>query len=399
MKKMYLLVGLLWLSLAFQAHAQRYLTETFSSTKVTENVVYGQATNVLNIPVTLSLDIYEPEGDTETNRPLMLLMHGGSFVAGDKKDETIVNLCENFARKGYVTASMSYRLGIDITNLANIDVELAKAVIRSFQDHNAALRFFYKSVQDEGNPYGIDVNRIISGGVSAGAISAVHSQLFSDINTAPADTKQLLIDLGGPDGGNDGSPGYPKKAIGLFNIMGAIQNPAMVNQNDVATISFHGTEDVVVPYGTGFATFNGLPVLEVSGSSIIHQNLAATQAREELNTYENIGHDLIFDVDKMIDVVDRATQFFYDNVVNDPTVEVQTVTATDLRVYPNPVQSSTTLQVETRQQTPYILTDLMGRTMSSGTLQTGINTLDIHQLKPGLFMFITNDNREAVQVY
>ena len=73
--------------------AQRYLTEVFSSVTVTEDVAYWQWTNVLNIPITLSMDIYEPEGDTETNRPLMLLMHGGSFVAVDKKDATIVNLC------------------------------------------------------------------------------------------------------------------------------------------------------------------------------------------------------------------------------------------------------------------------------------------------------------------
>lgn len=377
--------------------AQRYLTEVFSSVTVTEDVAYGQGTNVLNIPITLSMDIYEPEGDTETNRPLMLLMHGGSFVAGDKKDATIVNLCENFARKGYVTASMSYRLGIDITNIQNIDVELSKAVIRSFQDHNAALRFFYKSVQDGGNPYGIDINRIISGGVSAGAISTVHSQLFTDPASAPASAQQLMVDLGGADGGNDGAPGYPSKSIGLFNIMGAILHPDMINRDDVATISFHGTTDNVVPYGNGFATFNGIPVLEVNGSSVVHQTLSSLQAVEEMNTFEGLGHDLIYDQTAMDTVIARATVFFYENVVNNSAVSTANLQLPLLKVYPNPVTNGS-IQVETEYSTSFQLSDLSGQLQGSGTLFPGENKLNISNLTAGMYILNTGKHQTKIIV-
>lgn len=53
--------------------------------------------------------------DTLTNRPFILLIHGGGFVGGDKsswEDE-----CKEFAKRGYVTASINYRLGFTANDL------------------------------------------------------------------------------------------------------------------------------------------------------------------------------------------------------------------------------------------------------------------------------------------
>ena len=107
-----------------QANAQtRYLDDMFSSVIVNSNVTYG--TNISILPALqgqppavapLMCDIYEPDGDTETNRPVIILAHTGSFLppvingqpTGSKSDSSIVEQCTRWAKKGYVAIAISY---------------------------------------------------------------------------------------------------------------------------------------------------------------------------------------------------------------------------------------------------------------------------------------------------
>ena len=139
--------------LAFsQLDAQvRYLNEVFTDVNVTTDVVYG--TNVTVLPLLqgsppaaqpLVCDIYEPAGDTEVDRPLMIYIHTGNFLpqylngsaVGTKSDSVAVELCSRYAKMGYVVASIDYRLGWN--PLAATQSE------RTYQLINAA----YRGVQD-----------------------------------------------------------------------------------------------------------------------------------------------------------------------------------------------------------------------------------------------------------
>ena len=100
MKKIILLLFTLTISHSvFSQCSPRYENEIFSSvtsTTVNYSDVYFNSQH--------EMDIYTPDGDTETNRPLILFMHGGSFTAGSKEQIDCVNFCESFAKRGYVTA-------------------------------------------------------------------------------------------------------------------------------------------------------------------------------------------------------------------------------------------------------------------------------------------------------
>jgi para-nitrobenzyl esterase len=115
----------------------RYIDSVFTSVKKTTGVQYGNNTNYLGIPENLLLDIYEPENDTLSKRPLMIWVHGGAFLSGTRENEDVVFYCNEFAKKGYVTASIDYRLGS-----LPIITEFMGAVIRAIQDMKAAIRFF-----------------------------------------------------------------------------------------------------------------------------------------------------------------------------------------------------------------------------------------------------------------
>jgi acetyl esterase len=54
------------------------------------------------------LDLYRPQSSSVSASPIMVFMHGGGFVRGDKSDRE--NIGQHFARQGIVVAVPNYRL-------------------------------------------------------------------------------------------------------------------------------------------------------------------------------------------------------------------------------------------------------------------------------------------------
>ena len=108
----------------------RYYRPVFPAVTVTPNVVYGAAVNFAGNNQTLLMDIYQPSGDTQARRPVIIFAHQGGFLTGSRTDAYMVNVCTRFARLGYVTASIEYRLGFFPFDTVNV----AKAAIRGMQD-------------------------------------------------------------------------------------------------------------------------------------------------------------------------------------------------------------------------------------------------------------------------
>lgn len=101
-------------------------------------VVYTQARQDFN-----KMDVFFPQNDNTECRPLLLLIHGGGFNSGDKHTDAVVNhLCRKFAERGYVTASIQYRLTAAINLLDS--VTMMKTVLFALYDAKAAVRYFVK---------------------------------------------------------------------------------------------------------------------------------------------------------------------------------------------------------------------------------------------------------------
>src|SRR4051812_7367017 len=127
-RKLTLLVVALVAMLCSQAQINcstgRYYDDVFDSVVVTSGITYGENDDVYGQHKILKFDLYVPQGDTATNRPVMILAFGGSFVFGLRTSPDIVQLCNAFTKKGYVCASIDYRLGISsdgfTINAANV---------------------------------------------------------------------------------------------------------------------------------------------------------------------------------------------------------------------------------------------------------------------------------------
>jgi arylformamidase len=78
---------------------------------VTEDIVYGQGeVDGGGSFVDLLLDLYVPQGTGQSELPLVIVVHGGGFRGGSKTQGNVVDWAQGFASKGYLVASIDYRL-------------------------------------------------------------------------------------------------------------------------------------------------------------------------------------------------------------------------------------------------------------------------------------------------
>ncbi|MBO5585620.1 MAG: alpha/beta hydrolase [Bacteroidaceae bacterium] len=72
---------------------------------VTENIAYRT-----DVGPSTVLDLAQPQFGPQTNRPAILIIHGGGWSAGSKNDMVYRTLMIDYALKGYVVCNMNYRL-------------------------------------------------------------------------------------------------------------------------------------------------------------------------------------------------------------------------------------------------------------------------------------------------
>lgn len=276
------------LSCAAQCEDGRYRDLIFPMISTTTDVEYGANVAHNGTATTLLLDVFEPQGDLELARPLVIMAHGGFFVSGSKEGPDIVPFCQDLARMGYVASSINYRLGFPAT--LNLQGPMTEAVMRGVQDMRAAVRFFRKTVAEDGNPFGIDPDQIYIGGLSAGGFITLHYAYLDD-SEIPAFVNQSASGLAGGLEGESGNPGYDSSVRGIINIAGAIGDTAWVDANGLPALLAHGTGDTVVPFDSEMLVISGfLEVTEVDGSNSIDQKMTQVGIEHCFEIYEMQGH-------------------------------------------------------------------------------------------------------------
>jgi alpha/beta superfamily hydrolase len=389
--------GAMVLILAQTSKAQRYLQPVISQVQTINGVVYGQAITNTGANQTLAMDFYVPVESNTSPRPVMVFFHGGSFVGGTRNDAVMTRLCQEFARRGYVTATASYRLGVSISITNPLDAEFAKAAIRATQDAKAAVRFLRRSVvegvtgQSGLNPFGIDTNQIFIGGYSAGAITALHAAYFRDTTLATPLVRNMLQVVGGGLEGLTGSPTYSSRVHGVFNMAGALLDSVLLQAPVHPTVHFHGVLDDVVPFARGFATFVGNPIIQLDGSSLLHPRIQRLGARSEMYSFPTLGHDLTDTVTTNF-IIQKTAEFFYSTLT---TTKEMAQSPISLRAYPNPSSDriQLTLGAESAESSTfqggitYQINDAFGRNISQGLWLDPLEplSLDLATASPGVY--------------
>ena len=213
-------------------------------------IVYFYTTEKESTKKDLKMDLYKPKGDKEKSRPAVIVAHGGAMVAGSKDDyaQHTVNYCDSLAARGFVTASIEYRLGVTLTEedyQLHIDsVDFARSVYRGVQDIRAAVRY----MRANASKLGIDPNRIYLLGNSAGAILSLENIYATKDSDFPDYINKKPL-LGGLD--EYGEKASSSTANGVAALWGAVHNPKLVENSDVPVLLIHGKADETVYFKKG----------------------------------------------------------------------------------------------------------------------------------------------------
>ena len=341
----------------------------------------------------LDMDIYQPVGDTVTNRPVLIFAHGGVYVAGNKNNPPMVSLCEAFAKRGYVTVSIQYRLTSSLSLLSPDASDIfSQTVLNSVSDMKAAVRYFRKDVAENNNAYGINPDFIFVGGYSAGAVTAAHLSVIDD-NQVPAEF-QSFYDVAGGIEGNSGNSGYSSEVSGAILLAGAINTLDFIDADDEPIVSLHASDDNTVSYECANALGNAsLPFL--CGSGKIHEELQNVGVINDLYTFPSGGHAApISDIEET--AVPFISDFLYNLICQSTSVDNKESPL--FSVYPNPCQNYINIENLNRINNVVVI-DLLGNIVSEIQLKSGANQINMSALSEGVYFIYSKDEISAKQLF
>jgi acetyl esterase/lipase len=190
----------------------------------------------------LQIDFYRPKNTTET-LPLLVFIHGGSWKSGNRSDYLVY--LTSFAEKGYMTATISYRLLRDSIYPAAVE------------DVTDAVEWLFKN----GENFRYDPDRIVLVGGSAGAHLAMlasygwRSSELQNYSATSAHRIIAVVDIYGPA---DLTTDYARnqRLVNAFIGHSYDEKPDLYREASPVsylssscppTLILHGTSDTLVP--------------------------------------------------------------------------------------------------------------------------------------------------------
>ena len=362
------------------------------------SVVYSETYDWSPSNPGLEMDIYTPSNDIVNNRPLLIFAHGGVYIEGDKNSNTMVTLCEEFAKRGYVTASIRYRLtnlqSLLSSNSYNI---FSQTVVNSISDMKSAVRYFRKDVAENNNTFGINPDLIFVGGYSAGAVTAAHLSVI-DEGEVPDEFLPFFDESGGIEG-NSGNFGFSSEVSGAILLAGAINTTNFLDENDPPIVSVHSTDDNTIDYECASPLGNlGISLLDLPvlcGSGKIHDELDNIGIINDLYTFSFGGHSApIINLEGT--VVPFISDFLHNLICQYSNIDEEELPL--FSVYPNPCQNYINIENVNKIKSVVVI-DMLSNIVKESKLKPGVNKINISELSRGVYFIYSSDNISLKQLF
>ena len=204
----------------------------------TSNLTYTGAQSTANSAN--QVDVYTPQGDTNTHRPVFMFMHGGGFsTSNDKTQSYVVSFCKFLATYGYVAYGPNYNVGGGHTLPQNL---------KSCKDMDACLNSIRrKQINYPAGNFGVDSNYLFVGGGSAGGHLSCNF-VFADNSANYGGFKPNLNNVISEIDGWGSSPDLTDR---LYNF-------SSLNANSMPTFLVQGSADQTVPVQNSIDLDNAL---------------------------------------------------------------------------------------------------------------------------------------------
>ncbi len=319
-------------------NGSRYLNADFQQVDTIRDVFFGVNTTYSGQIDSLRMDLYIPQGDTASERPLFIMAFGGSFVLGERED--MAPVCHYFAQKGFVAVTIDYRLFTGPFIPFPDSVIFSDVAVKAFGDMKAAIRFFREDAATS-NTYKIDPDFVFVGGGSSGAITALNVAYLDSNDVIPPHIQTAIDSNGGFEGNTTSNYQYSTEVSGVINFSGALGSASWMDAGDAPVFSVHDDQDNIVPYAQGYGEILSTPIAYLEGSSVIADTATALGIHNILITIPNSTGHVTYVEDPLWQdsVFEGASKFFYDILcpgltANQPIIP-ETISAS---FYPNPTE-------------------------------------------------------------
>ena len=277
------------------------ITCTFSIVGSAQKLYTGQVYDAVKKSTftysdTLKLDYYTAsEADSNKDRPLLILVHGGGFTGGNRDNPVESKFCETMATKGYAVASMSYNLTRKGKSTGfGCDCSASEKILtfkQTTEDILNAIKFLKENTKVAFHP-----ERIVLVGSSAGAEGVLNTAY---LNQYPAFN---TLDFSGIH------------IAAVVSFSGAVLDSRYINEtNLVPAFLIHGKKDKLVPYATAahhYCNPDDSGYLMLDGSSTIAQKLKENNTSyylvsdpEGSHDWANLGYQYTTEISEFINNV------------------------------------------------------------------------------------------------
>lgn len=361
---------------------ERFRSDVFDEVSVTTGVKFGEGITFGGNFQELYMDIYEPVGDNAETRPVIVLAFGGSFIFGQRQDMDW--LCRAYAKKGFVAATIDYRLYDGGIVPLPTEEEMQDVVVKAIGDMKAAIRYLREDAATE-NLYKIDSDFIYSGGISAGGITAAHVGCLDSTDVIEDNLRDIVAANGGFEGNSSFNYEYSSEVYGFVNFSGALADAHWIDENDAPFFSVHDEFDSTVPYGSGFASVFTIPIAMMEGSLIMSQVGDSLGVQNELHTIvgsnQHVGY---FNTSAgQAEYLDLSAEFLYTLVCENSISSNDEAHKLDfVNVYPNPTDGMIFLQNEDNVPLKLRLFNSLGQKLGDWE---NVNEINLSSFQNGMY--------------
>lgn len=172
----------------------------------------------------LKLDFYKSRVNN-SNKPLIIYVHGGGFSGGKRDDLYIQRFCKEMTKNGFSVASISYRLTMKNKGFGCNTPSSLK--LKAFDDASEDISYATRYLIKNSKKFKINPNQIVLVGSSAGAEAVLNLLYEYNQKILPKDFK----------------------FAGAITMAGAVTSlDNITTKTAVPTLFFHGMLDKLVPY-------------------------------------------------------------------------------------------------------------------------------------------------------
>lgn len=254
-----------------------FLKPRFENVIINNAVKFAHVVDYKGEPQELFVDIYRPEGDGSTNRPVAVLIHGGGFrTSGKRTQKYIVHFANELAKRGFVAASIDYR------QREGDDMPTAADELPAMKDAAADSLTALQWIRTHGKDYGYDPSKIFLVGGSAGGRIActIACRETGDTGGLP-ETDKFSTTTPPSSVTSENSAQYSRDGLIAAAILWGGPEPEYrcftVDGGDLPCMFIHGTSDSLVP---------------ADGSVNLHDKLAQAGVPSRLHLLNGYEHSL-----------------------------------------------------------------------------------------------------------